>query len=89
MLACMRHGRVGMHASNMMMTRTAGMPMNPHFKPLRAAPYRLWDLGAAGEPNGVVPLGTIRRQSKERVVHLRYSEVSRMVAGCVQAACVV
>ena len=36
---------------------------------------KLWDLGAAGEQNGVKSLGNIRRQSKERVVQLRYNSV--------------
>ena len=45
---------------------------------------RLWDLEKAGEPNGVAPLGKIRRQSKERVVQLRYSPDGGKV-GCAAA----
>jgi len=45
---------------------------------------RLWDLEKAGQPSGVVALGKIRRQSKERVVQLRYSGDGSKV-GCVAA----
>ena len=48
------------------------------------AELRLFDLTEAGNPNGVVTLGKIRRQSKERVVQIRYNKEGTKI-GCVAA----